>query len=72
MGWIVFFLEEKLNGWQMAKLGMKPDWSWGILIYLGCGKTLEDLDFPEYKYIYIYTIWLFNIAVENPYFSWGF
>ena len=38
----------------MAKLGMKPDWSWGILIYLGCGKTLEDLDFPEYKYIYIY------------------
>ena len=54
VGWIVFFLEEKLNGWQMAKLGIDPDWSWGILMYLGCGKTLEDLDFPEY--IYIYTI----------------
>ena len=52
MGWIVFFLEEKLNGWQMAKLGIDPDWSWGILMYLGCGKTLEDLDFPEYIYIY--------------------
>ena len=52
VGWIVFFLEEKLNGWQMAKLGIEPDWSWGILMYLGCGKTLEDLDFPEYIYIY--------------------